>query len=394
MKRITLEEWEKKYIVEPIERFDQKNEMFKRPFWDPEFRDLKRKALGLSVPRDRAGYGLLEVALADAAWYLEHGFAQGILVGQTGLFTWDNKPLGINKMPEGLKIDIAEPERLTRDIKKVATYFGADLVGICRLDRRWLYSNSFNFFSRESKPVEITEEYEYVIALAHEMDYDLVRYAPTDVGDAGTGMGYTKMAFTAGLLAKFIRNLGYKAIPCGNDTALSIPIAMQAGLGELARNGLLITREYGPRVRLSKVFTNLPLVVDQPIEFGVTDFCSKCLKCANSCPSGAIIRSERTTKPNNISNASGVLKWPIDGEKCLKFWGANRCSCIVCIRVCPFNKRMNWFHRSVEWMATHMSWATPLLVKVDNLLGYGKQADARHFWDEWQPRQALRVTQE
>lgn len=393
MKRLTLEEWEKKYIVGPVERFDQKNEMFKRPFWDSEFRDLKRKALGLVIPKDRAGYGLSEVALADAAWYLEYGFAQSIVVGQTGLLSWDSTPVGVNKMPDGLKIEVTEPERLTRDIKKVATYFGADLVGVCRLDRRWLYSNSFNFFSRESKPVEIPEEYEYAIVMAHEMDYNLIRYAPTDIGDAGTGMGYTKMAFTAGLLARFIRDLGYKAVPCGNDTALSVPMAMQAGLGELARNGLLITREYGPRVRLSKVFTDLPLAVDRPIEFGVTGFCSKCLRCTDSCPSRAIIPGERTTEPHNISNASGELKWPVDGEKCLKFWGANGCSCIVCIRVCPFNKHMNWFHRSVGWVATHVPWATSLLVRADSLLGYGKQADAEHFWDEWQPRSGLRITQ-
>jgi reductive dehalogenase len=240
--------------------------------------------------------------------------------------------------------------------------------------------------------VEIPDEYEYVIAMAHEMDYDLIRYAPTDIGDASTGMGYTRMALTAGLLARFIRDLGYKAIPCGNDTALSVPIAMQAGLGELARNGLLITREYGPRVRLSKVFTNLPLVVDQPIEFGITEFCSKCLKCADSCPGRAIIPGERTTKPNNISNAGGELKWPINGEKCLNFWGSNGCSCMVCIRVCPFNKRMNWFHRSVGWVASRMPWAAPLLVRADNLLGYGKQADAEHFWNEWQPGLGLRIT--
>jgi len=393
VKRLTLDEWEKKYIVEPVERFDQKNEMFKRPFWNPEFRDLKRKALGLATPKEVAGYGLPEVALADAAWYLEYGFAQGIILGQTGLLAWDSAPIGINKMPEGLKIEAAEPERLTRDIKNVAVYFGADLVGVSKLDRRWLYSNSFNFVSRESTPVEIPEDYEYVIALAHEMDYNLVRYTPTDIGDASTGMGYTKMAFTAGLLARFIRDLGYKALPCGNDTALSVPIAMQAGLGELARNGLLITREYGPRVRLGKVFTNLPLAVDQPIEFGITEFCSKCLKCADSCPSRAIIPGERTTKPHNISNVSGELKWPVNGEKCLKFWGANGCSCMVCIRVCPFNKRMNRFHRSVGWIADRVPWTAPLLLKVDNLLGYGKQANAEYFWDEWQPRAGLKITQ-
>jgi reductive dehalogenase len=392
VKSLTLDGWEKKYVVEPVERFDQKNEMFSRPFWDPELRDLKRKALGLVMPRDRAGYKLPEVALADAAWYLEHGFAQGVIVGQTGLYSWDSLSAAINKMPDGLKIEVTDPEKLTKDVKKVAMYFGADLVGVCRLDKRWLYSNSFNFFTRESKPVVVPEEYEYVIAMAHEMDYDLVGYAPTDIGDAGTGMGYTKMAFTAGLMAKFIRDLGYKAIPCGNDTALSVPIAMQAGLGELARNGLLITSEYGPRIRLSKVFTNLPLVVDQPIEFGITDFCSRCLKCADSCPSRAIINGERTTKPHNISNVSGELKWPVDGEKCLKFWGANGCSCLVCIRVCPFNKHMNWFHRLVGWVAAHIPRVAPLLVKADNWLGYGKQADAEYFWEKWQPRSGLRIT--
>jgi len=34
-------------------------------------------------------------------------------------------------------------------------------------------------------------------------------------------------------LAKFIASLGYKAIACGNDTALSIPLAVDAGLGPI-----------------------------------------------------------------------------------------------------------------------------------------------------------------
>ena len=52
----------------------------------------------------------------------------------------------------------------------------------------------------------------------------------------------------------------------------SIPIAIDAGLGELGRNGLLVTPKYGPRVRLAKILTNMPLVPDSPIRFGVTEF--------------------------------------------------------------------------------------------------------------------------
>jgi hypothetical protein len=90
------------------------------------------------------------------------------------------------------------------------------------------------------------------------------------------GLGYSRMAVTSGSLAEFLRALGYIGIPSGNDTALSVPYAIAAGLGEYSRMGLLITPEYGPRVRLAKVFTDAPLVPDRPIRFGVYEFCQKC----------------------------------------------------------------------------------------------------------------------
>jgi epoxyqueuosine reductase len=59
-------------------------------------------------------------------------------------------------------------------------------------------------------------------------------------------------------------------------------MAVDAGLGELGRNGQLLTRNCGPRVRLSKVFTNLPLIPDKPIDIGVQNFCEECALCAKS----------------------------------------------------------------------------------------------------------------
>lgn len=395
MRRLSLDQWEKKYIVAPQERFDQKNELYKRSWWDPEMKAIYEKVYQERIaPREKAGWTLPEIALGEGAWYLERAFGHGNVIGQHGPFAWEEKPseYGFGRIAEGLKIDIDDPEKMNRDIKNVARYFGADLVGVCELDRRWVYSHSYNRYTKEYEPLEVPEEYKYAIAMAYEMDYELIKHAPSHIANGATGMGYSMMAFTTGLLARFIRGLGYKAIPCGNDTAPSVPIAMQAGLGELGRNGLLITPEYGPRIRLSKIFTNLPLVSDQPIEFGVTEFCSRCQKCADTCPGQAIIHGERTTKPHNVSNAVGQLKWPINAEKCLSFWGTNRGSCIVCIRVCPFNKHMNWFHRLVRSGAEHMSWADSFFVKMDDLFGYGKQARAEDFWDEWQPRQALRTT--
>jgi reductive dehalogenase len=189
------------------------------------------------------------------------------------------------------------------------------------------------------------------------------------------------MAFVAGLLAQFIRGLGYKAIPCGNDTALSIPIAIEAGLGELGRNGLLITEKFGPRVRLCKVFTDLPLVPDEPHFFGVEEFCRKCLKCAEDCPSQAISSGEKTTGALNRSNNPGVLKWPVNAEQCYKYWIANRLDCANCISVCNFNKEPGWLHDLVRVFIKNVPWLNPLFVRLDDVLGYGKQLDPATIWD-------------
>jgi reductive dehalogenase len=189
------------------------------------------------------------------------------------------------------------------------------------------------------------------------------------------------MAYTATMVAQFIRGLGYRAIPSGNDTAIDIPLAIDAGLGELGRNGLLITEKYGPKVRISKVFTELPLVPDEPVDFGVTRFCLACEKCAKHCPSQAILYGDRTIKTHNISNARGELKWPINAEKCLAFWSRNEGSCMNCIRVCPFNKPKGWFHDVVRWLIKHTPFLDSFIVKMDDLVGYGKQKKLK-FWSE------------
>jgi len=299
--------------------------------------------------------------------------------------------------PEGIKMDVTDLQRVTRIIKKAAVYFGADLVGICKLDRRWVYSRSYmeepyrgpgsRLVNGESGPQEIPEEFQYAVVMGFEEEYDLIRYFPSYIAHATTSMGYSRMAITNGYMSAFIRNLGFRAIDCTtNDVALSIPMAMQAGLGELGRSGLLVTPQFGPRVRISKVITDLPLLADAPLEFGVTEFCNVCKKCADMCPSQAIMFGERTAEPNNVSNAAGILKWPIDAEKCRIYWSRANRPCVNCIAVCPYNKPFTWFHRFVRWCTDHMRWANAFYVKMDNLFGFGKPKTPDKFWETWQPR--------
>jgi reductive dehalogenase len=382
MKNASAEQGAGRYVVGKVGPFDQKNEMFRRPFWDPEMLALGKKFYMTEVPpKNKPGFRLTDQALVNAAWHLENTCAQGVAGGRMGMYAWEwDRIFEYPRVPPGLKINTDNPVGVTRTLKKAATFFGAALAGVCQLDRRWVYSSIYSRREQTSLPVALPDEYQYAIALAIEMDYTAIRCSPTSPASAATGLGYSKMAFIAGLLAQYIRGLGYKAIACGNDTACSIPIAIDAGLGELARNGLLITPTFGPRVRLAKVFTDLPLISDKPIEFGVWDFCMRCEKCAKKCPSQSILYGKPTEKPHNISNREGLLRWPVNAETCLAFWAANGTDCSNCIRTCPFNKPAGRLHDSVRWGIKNLPVLNPLFLWGDDLLGYGRRGKADNFW--------------
>ena len=373
-----------RYIVDEVAPYDQKNEMFKRPFWDPAMKDLGEKFYFTPIiPGDKAGYRLSDISATNAAWRLEREFALGVRGGRTGFYAWDwDGKFGYPRAQSGLKIKIDDTEANTRRVKRAAALFGASLAGVCVLDRRWIYSPAYLMTPEggETDTNIVPEEFKYAIAIAVEMDYDGINCSPAGPASVATGLGYSKMAFTAGLLAQYIRGLGYQAIPCGNDTACSIPIAIDAGLGEMARNGLLITPEFGPRVRLAKVLTDLPLIPDKPIEFGVWDFCLICEKCAKKCPSKSIMFGEPTDKPHNICNREGVLTWHINAETCLNFWADNHTDCSNCIRTCPFNKPPGLWHDGVRWGINKTRWLNRMFLWGDDVFGYGRKGDVNDFW--------------
>lgn len=62
-----------------------------------------------------------------------------------------------------------------------------------------------------------------------EMGSNEIATSPTALAGAATGLGYSKMVFILACRGEFIRSLGYDAIQFGNDTALSIPLVIDAG---------------------------------------------------------------------------------------------------------------------------------------------------------------------
>ena len=392
MKKLTLSEWEAKYIARPLKQFESKYNMFSRAGWDPEIKDRLKDWGFLGDIKDKPGFTLQDQALRwgsrkgtmlarfkskanpDQAPAMPAPPVAEARPGMPSAAVMESVMPMVYKPPEGAKIDTSNPHVVTRDIKKVATYFGASDVGICKLENRWVYLNE-----------EIPEECQYAIVMVFQEEYDLIKYYPSYIADAATSMGYSRMAVTNTYLSAFIENLGFKAIDSQNDTALSIPMAMQAGLGDHGRNGLLVSPRFGPRVRISKVITDLPLVADSPLDFGVTEFCNACKKCAHSCPSQSIPYDDRTTEPNNVSNNGGSRKWYINTETCRMYWGQVNKPCTTCIACCPYNKPDTWPHQATLWFTDHFRWADRFYVKMDDMLGYGKPQKVDNFWEEWQP---------
>ena len=369
-----------------VSRFDQKYNIYSRLSWDPKLKDLSELHNGPHKGYAEDGYTLEDWAACQAAWYVERAFGKGSVgIGDFGLFQWEPEQdqfYKISRLAPGQKHTINNPLEMSHHIKRMAKFLGASSVGICKVDERWIYSHRFHRETLEYSPFDIPVEFQNAIVMAHEMDYELIKSSPTYLSQAAVGDAYSAMPYVAGRLAHFIRILGYKAIPSGNDTALSVPFAIDAGLGELGRNGLLITYKFGPRVRLSKVFTNLPLVPDKPIEFGVSKFCETCGLCAEKCPGRAINDGEPTYEGPNVSSSHGIYKWYTDGEKCEAFWmKKNRGnSCANCIRVCPFNKPEGWLHTTAKFMVKNLPHLNRQMLWADKLCGYGSKTKAKDYW--------------
>jgi ferredoxin len=322
------------FLTDEIGPFDEKYTCFSRAAWDEPFQVMAAEYAAKAPTPDLQmieGQALVAGAIyADKTAGSLHPYYPGYFghlreIG--GLYSWDD-PVSQVDYP------VPDPARMSDRIKQVARFYGANLVGITTIDPRWVYSNFFEPVTGNSGPNHVS--YQYAIVMGIEMDWQGINTSPREGASAATALIYSRMAELAASLAKYIRSLGYPAIPCGNDTTQSIPLAIDAGLGELGRNGLLLTPEYGPRQRLCKVLTDLPLVPDQPIDFGIQAFCESCHACASACPVNAIRFEDRTTEQTSISNRPGIRRWPVDVARCYMFWQENGSDCSNCVAACPW----------------------------------------------------------
>jgi epoxyqueuosine reductase len=243
--------------------------------------------------------------------------------------------------PEPLRLK--DPARTAELIRFVAMQFGSTLVGITRLNPDWVYGYPIRGrgFPNTEEPLEIPDWWTYAIVVGTPMSWDPMYANPT----YGTSEdAYSRSRIVAARLEAFIKALGYPArihVPGTSYDLMVPPIAIDAGLGEQGRHGVVITPELGSNFRPAVVTTNIPMATDKPIDIGVDDFCLHCKVCAEACPSGAIPMGGK-------EEVRGYRRWTIDTAKCQNFWTSNlgNMGCRICVSVCPYTRKANWLHKA------------------------------------------------
>jgi|TARA_B110000483_G_scaffold38421_1_gene47340 epoxyqueuosine reductase len=352
--------------TDEFKQFAQKNDVFTRAFWDPTVRTDKTDAFFGSyrmeaIPRRGDGFTQKDFALRNASWLISDIMTDRH--ANKGRREGFQAPISNDTPVANEKVEYQNPSDASAEIKKISQFFGSDLCGITHLDKRWLYSKRVDVRDMSEVELGLPDGLTSVIVLGHQMDKELVQTYPSALGGAATGREYSHEATIVMQVAAYIRNLGYQAVASMNDTGLVIPMAIQAGLGEYARNQLVITPEFGPRLRFSKIFTDMPLEADKPKRPGVAKFCDICTKCVDACPVKALPSGPPKTG-GGLSSIKGVRKWTSDAEKCFSFWATLSTDCAICMRVCPFNRDFSTWSQRI-WLKLALSPARRVALWMD-----------------------------
>jgi ferredoxin len=219
-------------------------------------------------------------------------------------------------------------KNFTDHIKQIASFYGAKLVGITTATNHF-----YSYRGRHDTNYgdKISDDLPNTIVFAVEMDQSSIQKAPQLQQSVAVIKGYVDAAVIGMILSYSIRALGYQARNHMDGNYLMVlPLAAKnAGLGDIGRNGLLVTKEYGSRIRLGAVTTDLPLNTDSISELCMDEFCLKCGLCATYCPAKAISKS--------IKRSNDKIHWTIDDIKCYGKWQEFGTDCGLCVATCPFS---------------------------------------------------------
>jgi len=215
------------------------------------------------------------------------------------------------------------------EVVEYAKSVGIDLIGFSEVDEYFIFEEEMTDYRVKDCVLD------NAIVLGMEMDKFKIEQAPKLPAGVEAMKIYADLGEATIKLAQYLRDRGFKAQafhPLGGPV-LYPPMAQKAGLGEIGVNGLLITREFGPRQRLSMIATDAsPLPKTKKPNLGIREYCKTCEFCVKACPGGAIFPHDKKKRSPN-----GKYVQNIDYNKCFPYFYKDF-GCAICIKVCPFSE--------------------------------------------------------
>jgi epoxyqueuosine reductase len=247
-------------------------------------------------------------------------------------------------------------ERNTQFIKSFAKTLGFDFCGIAKATRldedaqrleSWLNKGLHgkmkymeNYFDLRIDPTKLVPGAKSVITL-------LLNYFPSEqqrkdvpqVSKYAYGKDYHEVIREK--LKVFLQmikeNIGDVH---GQGFADSAPVlektwAQKSGLGWIAKNGNLITKQYGSFFFIATLIVDLELEYDDPF---TKDFCGTCTMCIDVCPTNAILDDKVIDGSKCISYFTIELKDMLIPDKMKGQFANKMFGCDICQDVCPWNR--------------------------------------------------------
>lgn len=252
---------------------------------------------------------------------------------------------------------------ITGEVKDLMYSQGVELVGVAAVEEIPNY-----------KPARFVDDVlpgaRSVVVLGRRMLRGSIESPSPRVSTAHSNSHYRQLERDCYELGCFLERMGYRAavlplmLPIemsrerkGMSGDLSLKhLAVAAGLGRIGRSGLLLTKPFGPRVRLAAVITDAELIPDHEMTDDLP--CEDCCACVKACPVNAIHNDGRVevfkclmyVQPYGLANLNFWLnslaqKGPGEIQAFLsdpRWWNFYQAlglgmyyNCFRCINACP-----------------------------------------------------------
>ena len=242
------------------------------------------------------------------------------------------------------RVAVPDPQEMSRHIKRVAKYLGLDVVGIGRSHPSFLYAGKSvdGISGSDGEAIagaeELAKAFPYVIAGSVAWDHDMTQAHRHRIGDAAYDFTGQQTNMIMAALEGYINELGYNTLRGAMNGQAA---ALAAGVGELGRNGLIITEKFGARVTCRD-----PIMTD--LRWLPTSRWTSASRLLQNLPQVRHhLPDELASRFDDKVVDNGVEKYKINWLTCYKlrpYVAEHWVNCLTCVTVCPYTKPNTWWH--------------------------------------------------